>query len=105
MSLIENDTLLSDILRNRLCFVQLIEDNRRKIQDIFDFKMIFSNLPPSPWIRLYLGVSWFSQIGNGLINTVVGPMQPFLVNIVYVLARPNFVGQTRHYTPSKTKIK
>jgi len=40
--------------------------------------MKWTELPASPWTRLYLPISWVSEIGNGLTNTVVGPMQPYL---------------------------
>ena len=61
-------------------------------------------VPSDPWTRRYLLISWMSevedielkslkglwkrnnsQIGNGLTNSVVGPMQPYLAaNVRYI---------------------
>ena len=39
-------------------------------------------VPASGWVRRYLPVSWLGEVGNGLTNAVLGPMQPFLARNV-----------------------
>ena len=39
-------------------------------------------VPGSGWVRRYLPVSWLGEVGNGLTNAVLGPMQPFLAHNV-----------------------
>ena len=43
-------------------------------------KKLFSELSPAEvsWSISYVCIAWMGELGNGAIQTITGPMQPFL---------------------------
>lgn len=74
------------------------------------------------WTSAYVGLAWLAELGNGAIQTITGPMQPYLaynlatdtstINLVWTLGFSGFlIGSiltshifTKHLTSSKMKL-
>ena len=68
-------------------------------------KKLFSELSPAEvsWSISYVCIAWMGELGNGAIQTITGPMQPFLaynlqtntqtINLVWTLGFLGFLGR------------
>jgi len=74
------------------------------------------------WTRSYVGLAWLAELGNGVIQTITGPMQPYLaynlatdtstINLVWTLGFSGFlIGSiltshifTKYLTSSRMKL-